>query len=83
MEFLFLVGVFVSPKRYQIVKSLFADTAIRYSMPFPMMSGEVSGTVTFVWTHPADLLAGCVFFPEGMTSGCEHTLFLCRCRLGF
>ena len=73
----------MSSKRYRIVKGLFADTAVRYSMLFPMMSGEVSGTVTFVWTHSANVLTSRVFFLEGMTFGCEHTLFLGGCRLGF
>ena len=73
----------MSSKRYRIIKSLFADTAIRYSMLFPMMFGKVTGTVTFVWTHPAYILVGCVFFPKGMTFGFEHTLYLGGCRLGF
>ena len=75
MELLFLVGVLVSSERYRIVKSLIANTTVRYSMFFSMMFGNVTGTVTSVWTHPADVLMGCVFFLKCMTFGCEHYPF--------
>ena len=73
----------MSSERYRIVKSLIANTTVRYSMFSSMMFGKVTGTVTSVWTHPADVLTGCVFFLKCMTFGCEHTLFLGWWRLGF